>query len=89
VPLTELNPLLSLNPLTAVSDAGNAAASAAASAALSAVTPAWLTGNAAKYTVILLGMLFVAAGLFSFDKSREVILETAKQGAKGAAAVAA
>lgn len=42
-----------------------------------------------KNVIILLGLLLIAAGLFSFDKTRELVVGAAKTGAKaGAAALA-
>jgi predicted metal-binding membrane protein len=47
--------------------------------------PSWLTGKLAQISIIVLGLLLIAAGVFSFDKTKELVLK----GAKTAGAVAA
>lgn len=51
------------------------------------VTSAFLSS---KNVIILLGLLLIAAGLFTFDKTKELVVSTAKAGVKaGSAALAA
>lgn len=47
--------------------------------------PVWLTGKLAQISIIVLGLLLIAAGLFSFNKTREFVLKGAKTGAALAA----
>lgn len=46
-----------------------------------AAPPDWLTGKLAQVSLILLGLLLIGAGLFSFDKTREMIVTGAKAAA--------
>lgn len=87
---TDLSPLDVLAPFT-MSDQTAAkvvGAVSAANDAVGAVTPGsnLLGGSLTKYVMILLGLLFIAAGIFSFDKAREIVVNTAKAGAHAAAA---
>lgn len=71
----------------ALSGASTTAASAATTAAstVAASTPSWLTGSLAQITLIILGLLLIAAGIFSFDKTKELVISGAKKGAELAA----
>lgn len=65
---------------TAASPAQNSATSASA-----ATGPSWLNGTVAQISVILLGLLLIGAGIFSFDKTRTIVIGAAKAGAALAA----
>ncbi len=75
--------------LPSLQGAASSAASAAGSA-VSAVTNAdsFLSGKETQIVLIILGMLLIAAGIFSFDKTRELVVKAGKA-AGTAAAVAA
>lgn len=70
--LDALNSLNSLATLGAVDNTAPASGAATSSA------PLWLSGKLAQVSLILLGLLFIAAGIFSFDKTREVIVQAGK-----------
>lgn len=79
--LTQLSPLSPLSSLgSAAVDAATAAATGGASTVASALLPSW-SGRA---VVIILGLLLIAAGIFSFDSTRKLVVE----GTKAAAAAA-
>jgi LPXTG-motif cell wall-anchored protein len=73
--------------LPSIADAASSAATSVAQSAAQAADQATLgifTGNTTKYVMIILGLLLIAAGIFSFDKTRELIV----QGGKAAALAA-
>lgn len=81
-------PLQALNPLKPLSDFGQtiasvatAAGSAIASGAQMATgqksTPS-ITGFFASNILVILGLLLIVAGLFSFDKTRELVVSSGK-----------
>lgn len=81
--LDALNTLRSLDPAAAVGNAAVGAASAVAGAVSGSGTnsgPSYIS----RIVIIILGLMLIAAGIFSFDKTRELVVEGAK-----AAAVAA
>lgn len=47
-------------------------------------TSSGTTSNLTRAIVIILGLLFIAAGIFSFDKVREVIVQTGRTAATAA-----
>jgi hypothetical protein len=57
-----------------------------ASAVASSLNPTakFLGGSIANFVLIILGLLFIAAGIFSFDKTREVITKAGKAAAAAA-----
>lgn len=86
-----LSSLVGLASLTTIASSAGDAASAVVDAAASA------TGAAAdavgqpltKYVVIAVGLLLIAAGIFSFDKTRELIVQAGKTAGKAAGTAAA
>lgn len=80
MPLGTLDPLAALAALEAP-----APASTPANQAAPATGPSWLSTKYSQVVVVVLGLLLIAAGLFSFDKTREVIVSGAKTAAKAAA----
>lgn len=80
---TALNALSALSPLDAFGSAAPAPAPAP-SGAPAPTGPSWLTGIVAQVTVILLGLIFIVVGLFSFSQVRAGAATVAR-----AAAVAA
>ena len=79
--ISGLKVLQALNPLSSQTWATGATATAA-----SALTgPSWLASNLAKVTVIGLGLLLIAAGIFSFDKTRDIVVSAGKTAAEAAA----
>lgn len=82
LPLDPLGSLSALSPLVGLES--NTIADTVAGPSGTA-GPSWLTGKLAQGAVIVLGLLLVAAGLFSFQKTREILVS----GAKTAGAVAA
>ena len=66
-------------------------ASTAANAATAVVTGGAVTSTTqlTKYVLIGLGVLLVAAGIFSFDKTRELVVSGGKVAGKAGEAVAA
>jgi hypothetical protein len=82
---TALSALSTLETLGSLAgSASSAPAPASGSAAPASEGPSWLTGIVAQVTVIVLGLIFVIVGLFSFSQIREGAATVAK-----AAAVAA
>lgn len=89
--LGALNPLSSLSSIdTAISavspEAGAVIAGANAGAAVSgAPTSGGLFGvTLGRVVIILLGLLLIAAGIFSFDKTRELVVEAGRTAAEAA-----
>jgi len=84
--MTSLAPLNALEDLTS---RASAVASSATSAASSAVSNAGAMlptpSNLTKAVMIILGLLLVAAGIFSFDKTKTFVVNAAKAGAAAAA----
>lgn len=80
-PLSPLSALSNLSPL------GNSAPSTSQPMAAAPDTsgPSWLSGSLAQISVILLGLLLIAAGIFSFDKTREIVVQATKTAAEAAA----
>lgn len=78
--------LPSLDALQPLTDEATSVASTVAKAAANAAVPSFLTGGLTNYVFIGLGFLLIAAGIFSFDKTRELVVDAAKTGAKTAAA---
>lgn len=81
-----LAPLSSLNPLTplssdTISTLENATGATIAGAAASGAS-AWL----GRGIIIVVGLILIAAGVFSFDKTREVLVSAGKTAGKAAAA---
>lgn len=75
-PLTALGALPSLSPETqqSMSDAASSAASTVASVVTGGVSGLFTVKN----IMVLIGILLIAAGVFSFEKTKDVILTTAK-----------
>ncbi len=76
---------------SAVSNASSAVASAATSAASSVAGTAATAIFGIPLTnavMIVVGLLLIAAGIFSFDKTRELIVKAGKAAAKGTEAAA-
>jgi predicted transporter len=76
MPLTQLNSLDSLSDITgkvssAVSDAASSAASSAVNTVSTGVT-GWFANYGGRLVMIVLGLLLIGAGVFSFDKTREI-----------------
>ncbi len=76
---------------SAASSAASSTASAVANAAVTAATGGAVnsTSSLTKYVMIGLGVLFIAAGIFSFDKTRELVVSTGKGVVKAGSAAAA
>lgn len=89
--MADSNPLSSisgaLSALSALSPVGALGADSTKPTAAPATNsgPSWLNGKLAQISIILLGLLLIAAGIFSFDKAREVIVTGAKTAAEAAA----
>lgn len=88
-------PLNSLAPLAAIgtqaqSDISKSASAVSSNAANIATGGLWSlsTLSPTRIVMVILGLLLIAAGIFSFDKTRELVVEGAKV-AKTAAAAAA
>lgn len=87
--MSTLAPLPNLAGLQSAGSTAASAASAVASTAATVATGGLLgSGNLTKYVMILLGLLLIAAGIFSFDKTRELVVSATKTASEGAAAVA-
>lgn len=71
--LSDLNPLTILNPAASGQAVGSAIGKAVSAPVLGSGNP-----TLTKYIIIGLGALLVAAGLFSFDKTRELVVQGAK-----------
>lgn len=69
---------------TAVAAINNAPATAAKLNPVAAVS-----SSITNYVIIILGLLLVAAGIFSFDKTREIVVNTAKAAGKAGVTAAA
>lgn len=82
MPLSDLSSLSSLADISGASGSTQAAPAPAVSSG-----PAWLTGALAQYVAILLGLILIGAGLFSFRPVRETVVKIGK-GAGEAASVA-
>lgn len=65
--LSSLGSLSSLNPL------GGSQQQTAPATAPTNTGPAWLTGEMAQIVTILLGLILIGAGLFSFKSSQKVL----------------
>lgn len=80
--LAELTPLEELGTIAAdpVATVVATAASAVASNNGSSILPSWAT----RVLVIVLGLLLVAAGIFSFDKVKTTIVEAGRAAATAA-----
>jgi hypothetical protein len=84
MPLTNFNPLSALMNVSP-DPVDNPANLPANQAAASSSGPSWLSGSLAQISIIVLGLLLIAAGIFSFDKTREIIVAGTKTAAKVAA----
>lgn len=84
--MNPLDSLTSLSSLSSLSNSASTAASAASTAASAASSAASFFGSRtlADWILILLGLLLIAAGIFSFDKVRETIIEAGKTAAVAA-----
>lgn len=82
--MSGLAPLSNLTTIAPATTAANNTTPTAASLPNSA--PSFLNGTLAQVSMIVLGLLFIAAGIFSFDRVRTLAVEGAKTGAKAAAA---
>lgn len=69
-PLTDISKGLTALPAVGAGD-GSSQPSGNPSTA-PAPGPDWLTGTVAKYTTILLGLILIAAGIFSFKSVQQV-----------------
>lgn len=77
-------------PDLSIGSAVGAAVDAATAAATVGHDPATETvPSLTKYVIILLGLLLIAAGIFSFDKTKELIVAGGKAAAKTAGTAAA
>lgn len=87
-PLTALPVLPASISLSDVASAASAAVTAGTGVnvpqAASAAAKTLFGISLSNIVIIVLGLLFIAAGIFSFDKTREVILKAAKTTAEGA-----
>lgn len=81
-----LNPLNSLSGLSSLSGSSNNNQPTTPAPPVSSTTvgPSWLTGTLAQIAIILLGLLLIAGGLFSFDKVQEVAKTVGKTAAVAA-----
>jgi hypothetical protein len=81
--------LTSLDSLSSIGDALGSAASSAAKTAASVATGGAsdlvLGDKLTRGVVIVLGLLLVAAGLFSFEKTREIVVQAGKTAVAAAA----
>lgn len=83
--LSSIGDSLSSAASTAASAAGSAA-SAAGSAVSTGVQKALFGGlTLSQIVIIVLGLLLIAAGIFSFDKTRELVVSAGKAAGKAAA----
>lgn len=90
--MESLSPLSALSPLTNLSGATDNASPQPSAPAPDVTGPAWLDTATAKIVTILLGLILIVAGLFSFERVREVVnqdAETITKTAKAAAVAAA
>jgi len=85
-------PLQPLDSLDSLENLGSQAASTAGSAASAAVNVATggLVGSGpipgpTQIVMIILGLIFIVAGLFSFDKTRDLVVKAGKAAAATAA----
>lgn len=84
-PLSPLAPLTSIDASTIgdIASAATSAASSAAGDAVSAGSQFFFGVKLSNLIIILLGLLLIAAGIFSFDKTRELVMPAVKDLAKG------
>jgi hypothetical protein len=85
MPLSSLN---TLNNLQSLDGSTNAQPSSSATPQASTTNsgPSWLTGTLAQIAIILLGLLLIAGGIFSFEKVQDVTKTVAKTASKAAVA---
>jgi hypothetical protein len=86
MPLANLPSLSELTSIagpvgTVVGAAAQTAANAVTGDSSSSVLPSW----GGRAVVIILGLLLIAAGIFSFDSTRKLVVEGTKTAAKAAA----
>lgn len=81
-----LSSLSSLTDITGQSSSTPATSSTPAASTSTTAGPSWLSGSLSQVALILLGLLLIAAGIFSFDKTKELVVSGAKKGAELAAA---
>lgn len=83
---------MGLDTLSMLSGIGSAASAVASPASAASSVASALTGSGTGSTkltqavMIGLGLLFIAAGIFSFDKTREILVAGGKTAVKAAAA---
>jgi hypothetical protein len=65
-------PLPSLAPLAPITGASDSQQPVPGKTDAAATGPEWLTGTIAQITVIVLGVVLIIAGLFSFKQVREI-----------------
>lgn len=80
-----LSDLSSLSGLADISGATSPDKPAAAAQPPTIGGPAWLAGAVAQYVAILLGLILIGAGLFSFRGVRETVVVAGKTAVKAAA----
>jgi hypothetical protein len=86
-----LNPTAPLSQLSQIGDSLSSTAQVAAAMATGQDPTAPLKSGSSsltQYVIIGLGLLLIAAGLFSFDKTRDLIVTAGKTAAKSAAVAA-
>jgi hypothetical protein len=71
MPLTGLTSLGSLAALPNLSASSGSTATQPTAATTPAAGPSWLTGELAQVATILIGIVFIVAGLFSFKSVRD------------------
>lgn len=86
MPLDNLTSLSALGSGAGAALADNTPATSTSPATATTSGPAWLGGKLAQVSFIVLGLLLIAAGIFSFDKTREVIVKAGKTAGEAAAA---
>lgn len=84
--MTPFSPLASLPNLSDAASAVETGASKAAAAVLTGGASVGLGGlTLSGVVIIVLGLLLIGAGLFSMQKTREIIVQTGKAAAAAAA----
>jgi hypothetical protein len=86
MPLPSLNPLPGLN-LNSLGDFASSVANVATGGTVGTgpipnqnnPAPASSSPTVTKYVTIILGLLLIAAGIFSFDKTRELVVSAGKK----------
>lgn len=76
-----LSGLTSLGSLASLPSLGGSQAAPAATTDTTSTGPSWLTGEMAQIVTVLLGLILIGAGLFSFQSSQKVLKVVGKTAA--------